>query len=106
MNLLPELFLLLYKHKLNYLLRKIRSQKKTIYGYGASTKGNVLLQHFNITDKILPYISEVNKFKFNRYTPLTKIKILDHNTICKKLPDYFLVLPWHFKNNILIIYNF
>ena len=60
-----------------------------------------MLQHFNITDKHLPYISEVNKFKFNRYTPLTKIKILDHNTICKKLPDYFLVLPWHFKNNIL-----
>ena len=29
------------------------------------------------------------------------IKILDHNIICKKLPDYFLVLPWHFKNNIL-----
>ena len=89
------------KRNLNYLLRKISLQNKTVYGYGASTKGNVLLQHFNITDKHLPYISEVNKFKFNRYTPLTKIKILDHNTICKKLPDYFLVLPWHFKNNIL-----
>ena len=89
------------KRNLNYLLRKISSQNKTVYGYGASTKGNVLLQHFNITNKYLPYISEVNKFKFNRYTPLTKIKILDHNKICKKLPDFFLVLPWHFKNNIL-----
>jgi hypothetical protein len=89
------------KCNLNFLLRKISSQNKTVYGYGASTKGNVLLQHFNITDKYLPYISEVNKFKFNRYTPLTKIKILDHNKISKKLPDFFLVLPWHFKNNIL-----
>jgi len=89
------------KHKLNYLLKKIHLQKKSIYGYGASTKGNVLLQHFNITDKLLPFISEVNKFKFNRYTPLTKIKILDHNLVCKKLPNFFLVLPWHFKKNIL-----
>ena len=32
---------------------------------------------------------------------LTKIKILDHKKICKKLPDFFLVLPWHFKQNIL-----
>ena len=39
--------------------------------------------------------------KVNRYTPLTKIKILDHNIVCKKLPNFFLVLPWHFKNNIL-----
>ena len=89
------------RRKLIYLLRTIRSQKKIVYGYGASTKGNVLLQHFNITDKLLPFISEVNKFKFNRYTPLTNIKILDHNILCKKLPNYFLVLPWHFKNNIL-----
>jgi hypothetical protein len=89
------------KRNLKYLLRKIRSQNKIVYGYGASTKGNVLLQHFNITDKLLPYIVEVNKFKFNRYTPLTKIKILDYNKISKKLPDFFLVLPWHFKENIL-----
>ena len=91
----------LINRNLNYLLRKISSQNKTVYGYGASTKGNVLLQHFKITDEYLPYISEVNKFKFNRYTPLTKIKILDHNKICKNLPDFFLVLPWHFKKNIL-----
>jgi len=91
----------LVKNKLNNLLRTIHSQKKIVYGYGASTKGNVLLQHFKITDKLLPFISEVNKFKFNRYTPLTKIKILDHNIVCKKLPNFFLVLPWHFKNNIL-----
>ncbi len=89
------------KHNLKYLLRKIRSQNKIVYGYGASTKGNVLLQHFNITDKLLPYIVEVNKFKFNRYTPLTNIKIMDYNKISKKLPDFFLVLPWHFKDNIL-----
>ena len=92
----------LINRNLNYLLRKIYSQNQKVYGYGASTKGNVLLQHFNVTDKYLPYISEVNKFKFNRYTPLTKIKILDHRKICKNPPDYFLVLPWHFKKNILM----
>ena len=89
------------KFKLMHLLTAMNSQKKNIYGYGASTKGNVLLQYFGIKPKLIPYISEVNEYKFNRYTPSTKIKILDHNLIRKKLPDFFLVLPWHFKNNIL-----
>ena len=79
----------------------MKIQNKKVYGYGASTKGNVLLQYFNIKENLLPYISEVNRFKFKRFTPLTKIKIINHKSILHKLPNYFLVLPWHFKENIL-----
>ena len=89
------------KNKLNLFLNNVKKEKKIVYGYGASTKGNVLLQYFKINKNLLPFISEVNKFKFNRYTPLTKIKILDHRKVIKNLPNYFLVLPWHFKKYIL-----
>ena len=55
----------------------------------------------NLTSKHIPYIAEVNKFKFNRYTPGSKIKIISEYEAKKKDPDYFLVLPWHFKNYII-----
>ena len=75
--------------------------KKKVIGYGASTKGNVILQFCNIDKKLLPYIAEVNEFKHGRYTPGSKIKIIPETDALKMNPDYFLVLPWHFKNFIL-----
>ncbi len=83
------------------LLKKIKSQGKKIYGYGASTKGNVILQYCKINKNLLDCIIEVNKFKFNRYTPGSKIKIVSEKYLNKKKPDYLLVLPWHFKDHII-----
>lgn len=90
-----------HKHSLKKLLLSLKKQKKKIYGYGASTKGNVILQYCNINSKVIPYIGEVNKFKFNKYTPGSKIKIISENKFKKIKPDYLLVLPWHFKDHII-----
>jgi hypothetical protein len=91
------------KHKKIFrdLLLNLKNMKKKVIGYGASTKGNVILQFCNIDKKLLPYIAEVNEFKHGRYTPGSKIKIIPENDALKMNPDYFLVLPWHFKNFIL-----
>jgi len=91
------------KHRflLNDLLKKIKSQGKKIYGYGASTKGNVILQYCKINSSLLNYIIEVNNFKFNRYTPGSNIKIVSEKYLKKNKPDYLLVLPWHFKDHII-----
>jgi hypothetical protein len=75
---------------------------KTVHGYGASTKGNVLLQYFNINNQLIDYIAERNKTKYNLYTPGTKIKIISEVLSRFYKPDYYLVLPWHFKDEILI----
>ena len=72
-----------------------------VHGYGASTKGNVLLQYFNITNEHLEYINEINEYKFNRYTPGTLIKIISNEQSKNINPDYYFVLPWHFKKNII-----
>ena len=42
-----------------------------------------------------------NEQKFNNFTPGTKIKIISEKISRKIKPDYYLVLPWHFKNEIL-----
>ena len=90
-----------HRFLLNDLLKKLKSQGKKIYGYGASTKGNVILQYCKINKKLLDCIIEVNSFKYNRYTPGSKIKIVSEKYLKKKKPDYLLVLPWHFKDHII-----
>ena len=89
------------KNKLiNYLDNLIESNK-IIHGYGASTKGNVLLQFFGINKKYLKFIADRNPNKYNLFTPGTKIKIISENNSRSMNPDYYLVLPWHFKSEIL-----
>jgi hypothetical protein len=88
------------KHKKIFkdLLLNLRDMKKKVIGYGASTKGNVIIQFCEITKKLIPYIADVNDFKHNRYTPGSKIKIISEKKAKLMKPDYFLIFPWHFKN--------
>ena len=90
-----------HKFLLKKLLVALKKQNKKILGYGASTKGNVLLQYCNIDSKLINCIAEVNKFKFNKFTPGTNIKIVSEKEAKLKKPDYLLVLPWHFKDHII-----
>ena len=83
------------------LLLNLKDMKKKIVGYGASTKGNVILQYCNINSTILDIILDVNKDKHNKFTPGSKIKIVDEKLKEKFKPDYMLILPWHFKNFII-----
>ena len=74
---------------------------KTIVGLGASTKGNVMLQFCGFTEKDIPCIAEVNEDKFGRLTPGSHIPIVSEAEARALQPDYFLVLPWHFKDSIV-----
>ena len=91
------------KHKKLFkdLIFNLLDMKKKVIGYGASTKGNVVLQYCNITKRDLKFMVDVNKDKKNKYTPGSKIKITDEKEIKKYNPDYMIVFPWHFKNYII-----
>jgi hypothetical protein len=91
----------LIKTKLNNLIDNIKNKNYSIHGYGASTKGNVLLQYFKLSKDLIPYIADKNPQKYNSYTPGTKIPIVSEKFSRKIKPDYYLVLPWHFKEEIL-----
>lgn len=93
----------IYRHRasLRDLIQDLKSDNKRICGYGASTKGNTLLQLCGIGIEDLDCIAEVNPDKFGCFTPGTGIPIVSEEE-CKGLdPDYFLVLPWHFRDSIL-----
>jgi SAM-dependent methyltransferase len=89
------------KRRLLDLLAKLRAEGKKVFGYGASTKGNVVLQYCGITPAIIPYVAEVNPDKFGCYTPGTKIPIISEADAKAMKPDVLMVLPWHFKENFL-----
>ena len=89
------------KNKLYKFIKQKTKLGKKVHGYGASTKGNVLLQYYNINNKMVDFIAERNSKKYNLYTPGTKIKIISEALSRFYRPDYYLVLPWHFKKEIL-----
>ena len=70
----------------------------TIYVLGASTKGNTLLQYYGLDNTQLQYAVEVNSEKFGLRTVGTNIPIISEETALSDPPNYFLVLPWHFKD--------
>src|SRR5262249_34871892 len=82
-------------------LEHLSSRGANVLGYGASTKGNVILQFCGISPRQLPAIAEVNSEKFGRFTPGTHIPIVSEEQAHAMRPDYLLVLPWHFRKNLV-----
>jgi len=91
-----------HKKDLLELINKLIKQNKKIIGYGASTKGNIILQYCGLSSKQIPYIAEVNQDKFGCFTPKTHIPIISEQQAKSLNPDYLLVFPWHFKDYFLI----
>ena len=89
------------RKKLTTLMKKIKSQGKTIVGYGAPAKGNTLLNYFKIGPEILEYIVDDSEYKQNLYTPGTHIPVTHPGRIFQTNPDYILILAWNFAPSIM-----
>ena len=83
------------------LVKTLGGDGKSVVGYGASTKGNVLLQFCGFSPSEIPCIAEINPDKFGSFTPGTLIPILPESEVRAMKPDYMLVLPWHFRDSII-----
>lgn len=90
-----------HRDELKAFIKDLQNNGKKIFGYGASTKGNVLLQYCGLTEHDLHCIAEVNPDKFGSFTPNTLIPIVSEQEAKAQNPDYFLVLPWHFRESII-----
>ena len=90
-----------HRDELKALLKKLKREGKKIHVYGASTKGNTLLQWCDIDHKIVACAAERNAEKFGARTIGTNIPIVSEKESRALKPDYYLVLPWHFKEEFL-----
>jgi hypothetical protein len=84
------------KDKLVTFIKNEVSTGKTVHCYGASTKGNTLLQFYNLDKKLIQFIADRNPDKWGRRTVGTDISIISEEESHSMNPDYFLILPWHF----------
>jgi hypothetical protein len=82
-------------------MQTLKVDGKSIWGVGASTKGNVLLQYCGLDSNLIDGIADVNPYKFGRETPGTRIPIMSEEEMLLAKPDYAIVLPWHFKSTII-----
>jgi hypothetical protein len=89
------------KEDLLALIKRIKSEKKTIWIYGASTKGNTILQYCGITNKDIEAAADSNPFKFNKYIIGTNIPIKDEEVMRNAKPDYLLALPYSFVEGFM-----
>ena len=86
------------KEKTVSFIKQEKAKGKTIWGYGASTKGNTLLQYFGLDNNLIDGIAERSQFKFGLKTVGTNIPIYSEEEMRRANPDYLLILPWHFIN--------
>ena len=86
--------------RLKQFIQTIRENGKQIWIYGASTKGNCTLQFANITKEDIPFAVERNPKKFGKMTP-TGTLIISEEQMRENPPEYLLVLPWHFRKEII-----
>ena len=85
---------------LKFIKKNVKLGKK-IFLYGASTKGNTLLQYYGLSKKEIPFASERTKTKWGKYTIGTGVEILSEENARKLKPDFFFVMPYGFINEFI-----
>jgi SAM-dependent methyltransferase len=90
-----------HRQELRNLIVKLKKQGKKIHVYGASTKGNTILQWCKINHKLIDFAAERNNEKYGLKTLGTNIPIISEKESRAMNPDYYLVLPWHFRNEFI-----
>lgn len=83
------------------VVRSFVAGGKTIWGYGASTKGNVILQACRFDSSVIQFIADKNPAKYGCVTPGTNIPIVSESDMRQAHPDYLLMLPWGFQNEFI-----
>jgi len=87
--------------KLKLLIKRLNKRKKIIHIYGASTKGNILVQYSRINVNNISFAADRNSLKWNKKMPGSNIPIISEKESRAMKPDYYLVLPWHFRESFI-----
>jgi len=89
------------KHNLLDCLVRLKRDGRSIVGYGAPAKGNVLLNYCGIRSDFIDYLVDRSPYKCGKYAPGTQLPIRDVEQIRITRPEYLFILPWNIKNEIV-----
>jgi SAM-dependent methyltransferase len=89
------------RDQLGSMLRKLKGEGKSLAGYGAAAKGTILLNYVGIGPDLLDYVVDRNTYKQGRWIPGVRLPIRPPAELLETQPDYVLILPWNFKDEII-----
>lgn len=89
------------KRKFLEFLIRVKSEGKSIAGYGAPAKGNTLLNYCGVSTDFIDYTVDLSPYKQGHFLPGTHIPIHHPDRIRETQPDYVLILPWNLKDEII-----
>lgn len=90
-----------HREEVRHFFELARAAGKRVYGYGASTKGNIVLNYCGLTSADLIAIGDRNPEKDGLATPGTRIPIVSHSKLPKEKADYLFVFIWHFRKEVI-----
>jgi SAM-dependent methyltransferase len=89
------------RSELTALLQDLKRRGARIVGYGAAAKGTIMLNYVGLGSDILDFIVDRNVHKQGRYVPGVRLRIEPPERVLESQPDYVLILPWNFKDEIM-----
>lgn len=89
------------KNNLSTILTELKGFDKKISAFGASAKGNILLNSCGIDNKTIDYIFDDTLEKQGKFYPGVHIPIISRDTLLEKMPDYLLLLSWNFSDEMI-----
>lgn len=89
------------RSKLRALLQKLLAAGKTVHAYGASAKSTTLLNYYNITAEMVPYVVDSTTTKHGKFIPLANIKVISEEEAALNPPDFYLLTVWNYKDEIM-----
>jgi SAM-dependent methyltransferase len=89
------------RSELNQLLQGLKERKARIVGYGAAAKGTIMLNYVGIGQETLDFVVDRNTHKQGRFIPGVRLPIASPERVLAEQPDYVLILPWNFKDEIM-----
>jgi len=89
------------RRELTELLQELLAQGKTVHAYGASAKSTTLLNYYNLTAEMLPYVVDSTKAKQGKFIPLAQIEVISEEEALTNPPDYYLLTVWNYQKEII-----
>lgn len=93
--------LLTHREDIRYFFKMMRDAGHKVYGYGASTKGNIVLNYCGIGKEDIVAFGDRNPEKDGLVTPGTRIPIISHEKLRALKPEYLFVMIWHFRKEVI-----